>query len=264
MTTLKVGDPAPAFALLEQHGETVRIEDYRGARSSSCTSTRRRTRPGARSNRAICATTGRSSRGSGWTSWGSLPDDPKKQLAFDEKYHLGFPLLADEDHDGRHGVGNMGHRSIAAATRTWASCVPRSWWTKRGGSNRRGPRSPRRTRSRTRSPRSPRSARRGSVRVGWTSSTSRAATWPRIFHWFEEILGGHVVFAIDSMGTRVAAVELSDDPAARPAHGPPRGRSSDPRVSRPRSGRGARDPRGSGLAPGAPVRDPARADLLVR
>ena len=31
-------------------------------------------------------------------------------------------------------------------------------------------------------------------------------------HWFEEILGGHVVFAIDSMGTRVAAVELSDDP----------------------------------------------------
>ena len=30
--------------------------------------------------------------------------------------------------------------------------------------------------------------------------------------WFGEVLGGRVVFAIDSMGTRVAAVELSDDP----------------------------------------------------
>ena len=30
--------------------------------------------------------------------------------------------------------------------------------------------------------------------------------------WFEEVLGGRVVFAIDSMGTRVAAVELSQDP----------------------------------------------------
>ena len=30
--------------------------------------------------------------------------------------------------------------------------------------------------------------------------------------WFGEVLGGRVVFAIDSMGTRVAAVELSEDP----------------------------------------------------
>ena len=30
--------------------------------------------------------------------------------------------------------------------------------------------------------------------------------------WFGEVLGGRVVFAIDSMGARVAAVELSEDP----------------------------------------------------
>jgi thioredoxin-dependent peroxiredoxin len=29
---------------------------------------------------------------------GISPDAPPKQLAFDEKYGLGFPLLADEDH----------------------------------------------------------------------------------------------------------------------------------------------------------------------
>ena len=30
--------------------------------------------------------------------------------------------------------------------------------------------------------------------------------------WLEDVLGGRVVLAIDSMGTRVAAIELSDDP----------------------------------------------------
>jgi hypothetical protein len=30
--------------------------------------------------------------------------------------------------------------------------------------------------------------------------------------WFEDVLGGRVVFAIDSMGTRVAAVRLTEDP----------------------------------------------------
>jgi hypothetical protein len=30
--------------------------------------------------------------------------------------------------------------------------------------------------------------------------------------YFADVLGGHVVFAIDSMGTRVAAVRLSEDP----------------------------------------------------
>jgi peroxiredoxin Q/BCP len=29
---------------------------------------------------------------------GISPDEPDKQLAFDEKYQLGFPLLADTDH----------------------------------------------------------------------------------------------------------------------------------------------------------------------
>jgi hypothetical protein len=30
--------------------------------------------------------------------------------------------------------------------------------------------------------------------------------------WFTDVLGGHLVFAIDSMGTRVAMVELTDAP----------------------------------------------------
>jgi hypothetical protein len=31
-------------------------------------------------------------------------------------------------------------------------------------------------------------------------------------HYFTEVLGGHLVFAIEAMGTRVAMIELTDDP----------------------------------------------------
>jgi thioredoxin-dependent peroxiredoxin len=98
MTSLKVGDPAPEFSLLEQHGEQVRLEDYRGkkllvyfypeADTTGCTIQS----CDLRDHRQELA-------GIGLDVVGISPDDPRKQLAFDEKYQLGFPLLADEDHE---------------------------------------------------------------------------------------------------------------------------------------------------------------------
>jgi len=98
VTTLKVGDPAPEFSLLEQHGETVRLEDYRGkkllvyfypeADTAGCTIQS----CDLRDHRQELA-------GIGLDVVGISPDDPRKQLAFDERYQLGFPLLADEDHE---------------------------------------------------------------------------------------------------------------------------------------------------------------------
>ena len=55
MAKLKVGDNAPDFALTDQKGKTVKLKELRGRRSS-CTSTRRPTRRGARRSRATCAT----------------------------------------------------------------------------------------------------------------------------------------------------------------------------------------------------------------
>jgi peroxiredoxin Q/BCP len=97
MTTLMSGDPAPAFALLDQHGEKVQLEDYRGrkllvyfypeADTPGCTVQSCDLRDHRQDLVRI-----------GLDVVGISPDDPQKQLAFDEKYHLGFPLLADEDH----------------------------------------------------------------------------------------------------------------------------------------------------------------------
>jgi thioredoxin-dependent peroxiredoxin len=97
MTELRPGDPAPPFALLDQHGETVRLDDYRGKRllvyfypeadTPGCT----RQSCDLRDHRQDLA-------GLGLDVVGISPDAPPKQLAFDQKYHLGFPLLADEDH----------------------------------------------------------------------------------------------------------------------------------------------------------------------
>jgi peroxiredoxin Q/BCP len=107
VTTPRIGDPPPDFALLDQHGETVRLEDYRGrkllvyfypeADTSGCTVQS----CDLRDHRQDLA-------GIGLEVVGISPDDPQKQLAFDRKYGLGFPLLADEDH------------RVATAWGTWA------------------------------------------------------------------------------------------------------------------------------------------------
>jgi peroxiredoxin Q/BCP len=107
MAKLEPGDPAPSFELLDQHGVTVRLEDFRGqkllvyfypeADTPGCT----RQSCDLRDHRQELS-------GIGAAVVGISPDAPPKQLAFDEKYGLGFPLLADEDH------------AVAEAYETWA------------------------------------------------------------------------------------------------------------------------------------------------
>ena len=97
MVELGPGDPAPGFALRNQSGQVVRLEDYRGkkllvyfypeADTPGCTTQSCDLRDHRQDLGAI-----------GVDVVGISPDDPDKQLAFDRKYGLGFPLLADEDH----------------------------------------------------------------------------------------------------------------------------------------------------------------------
>jgi peroxiredoxin Q/BCP len=107
VTALQTGDAAPDFALLDQHEQTVRLEDYRGrkvlvyfypeADTSGCTAQSCDLRDHRQQLAQI-----------GLDVVGISPDPPPKQLAFDEKYGLGFPLLADEDH------------TVATSWGTWA------------------------------------------------------------------------------------------------------------------------------------------------
>jgi peroxiredoxin Q/BCP len=110
MTTLAPGDPAPLFALSDQHGGTVRLDNFRGrkvlvyfypeADTPGCT----RQSCDVRDHRADLA-------GIGVDVLGVSPDPPNAQLAFDRKYGLGFPLLADEDHAVAEAWGAWARRS---------------------------------------------------------------------------------------------------------------------------------------------------------
>jgi peroxiredoxin Q/BCP len=92
---LAVGDQAPDFALSDQSGQTVALSGLRGhnvlvyfypkADTPGCTTQ-------ACGLRDILGQIGDTS------VLGISPDKPAKQAKFDQKYGLGFPLLADEDH----------------------------------------------------------------------------------------------------------------------------------------------------------------------
>ena len=91
---LKTGDKAPAIALLDQHGKKVSLKDFAkkkvllyfypkvdtpGCTTQSCLL------------RDIRKSVGKT------VIIGISPDEPATQLKFDEKYELGFTLLADTE-----------------------------------------------------------------------------------------------------------------------------------------------------------------------
>jgi peroxiredoxin Q/BCP len=94
---LEPGDPAPDFTLPDQHGSPVTLSDLRGkavvlyfypkADTPGCTTQA----CGVRDHRTDYERAGA-------VVLGVSPDPVKRIAKFDDKYGLGFPLLADEDH----------------------------------------------------------------------------------------------------------------------------------------------------------------------
>lgn len=92
---LAAGEPAPTFTLLDQSGEPVDLAGLSGRRvlvyfypkadTPGCTTQ-------ACGLRDILGQVGDT------IILGISPDAPAKQARFDQKYGLGFPLLADQDH----------------------------------------------------------------------------------------------------------------------------------------------------------------------
>jgi thioredoxin-dependent peroxiredoxin len=107
MSTLAEGDAAPSFSLLDQHEKSVRLEDYRGRKLLVYFYPEADT-PGCTVQSCDLRDHRQDLAKLGLDVVGISPDAPPKQLAFDEKYGLGFPLLADEDH------------AVADAWGTWA------------------------------------------------------------------------------------------------------------------------------------------------
>jgi thioredoxin-dependent peroxiredoxin len=92
---LEAGDKAPPISLRDQDGQTVKLSGFKGRKVLVYFYPKADT-PGCTTQ--SCAL--RDIRGDvGDTAIvGISPDAPTRQKKFDDKYSLGFPLLADEDH----------------------------------------------------------------------------------------------------------------------------------------------------------------------
>jgi peroxiredoxin Q/BCP len=110
MAVLEIGDVAPPFSLLDQHGRTVRLEDLRGrkvlvyfypeADTPGCTKQSCALRDHMQDLAEVETDV-----------LGISPDLPDKQLAFDEKYGLGYPLLSDPYHATAEAWGAWGEKT---------------------------------------------------------------------------------------------------------------------------------------------------------
>jgi peroxiredoxin Q/BCP len=108
---LKAGDRAPAFTLLDQDGKKVKLSDFKGkkvvvyfypkADTPGCTTQSCALRDAEPDLKKLKAKV-----------LGISPDAPAKQKRFDDKYDLGFPLLADEDHAVAEKWGVWGKKKL--------------------------------------------------------------------------------------------------------------------------------------------------------
>jgi peroxiredoxin Q/BCP len=110
MASLEPGDPAPPFALLDQHGAMVRLEDLRG-RTVLVYFYPEADTPGCTTQSCDLRDHRQDLDGIGAEVVGISPDLPEAQLAFDRKYDLGFPLLSDPDHRVADAWGAWGEKT---------------------------------------------------------------------------------------------------------------------------------------------------------
>ena len=97
MTTLAVGDKAPAFSLQDQHGTTVKLSQFKGRKVVVYFYPKADT-PGCTTQSCAVRDALPDFSGLGAEVLGVSPDTPARQAKFDEKYGLGFTLLADTEH----------------------------------------------------------------------------------------------------------------------------------------------------------------------
>ncbi|HET9310118.1 MAG TPA: thioredoxin-dependent thiol peroxidase [Actinomycetota bacterium] len=109
MTTLSAGDQAPSFVLTDQHGNVVRLDDFRGRKLLVYFYPQADT-PGCTTQSCDVRDHRQELAGLGVDVVGISPDEPADQLAFDRKFSLDFPLLADTDHAVAEAWGTWGEK----------------------------------------------------------------------------------------------------------------------------------------------------------
>lgn len=112
-TPLKPGDAAPALGLLDQHGSTVELSLFHGRRVCVYFYPKADT-PGC--TQQSCLLRDLAGQIGDTAIVGISPDKPAKQEKFDQKYSLGFPLLADTEHVVAEAFGVWKEKSMYGRT----------------------------------------------------------------------------------------------------------------------------------------------------
>ncbi len=115
MTHLKVGDPAPDFALPDQEGKKVRRSDYEGKKLVIYFYPKDFT-PGCTSETVNLATHYPALQAAGFDVVGISPDSVESHRKFAEKYQVPFRLLSDQDHAVAESYGVWGEKKMYGRT----------------------------------------------------------------------------------------------------------------------------------------------------
>jgi len=111
MTTLKAGDQAPDFSVVNQDGNTVSLSDFKGKKLVLFFYPKAST-PGCTAEACNLRDNIERFRESGYEILGASADSPKRQSNFKNKYEFPFPLLADEDKTVINAFGVWGTKKF--------------------------------------------------------------------------------------------------------------------------------------------------------
>jgi peroxiredoxin Q/BCP len=115
MARLSVGDKAPSFSLSSQDGKKVSLSDFKGKKLLLYFYPKADT-PGCTKQACSIRDAAKELKKLGASAIGISPDKPDKQKKFDDKYNLGFPLLADTDNEVAKAYGAWGEKSMYGKT----------------------------------------------------------------------------------------------------------------------------------------------------
>jgi peroxiredoxin Q/BCP len=111
MSTLQIGDKAPAFSGINQKGKKVSLADYTGKKLVLYFYPKDDT-PGCTAQACNLTENHRALQKQGYAVLGVSPDTEKKHVKFIEKYQLTFDLLADTEKETIQAYGVWVEKSM--------------------------------------------------------------------------------------------------------------------------------------------------------